>query len=160
MGWTNEQTTEIVAPEGTPFLPGNDVIGFGTQLPPEMASAGITAAIVFYNSGWNPASTSPSVKFMFIGTIENAGSGAVSIGFGVCQNPSVSQTAVVNYGFIVGTENVTSSIGETYMLLKRADNSTSWQVFNKSDHTPQENGLGPTGTPLWNLPGTVLPGPT
>jgi hypothetical protein len=111
MGWTNDQQTEITAPAGTPFLPGNDVIGLGTELPPELAAyipfvggTAIQAAIIFYNSAFDPTSTLPLVKFHFMGmagTANPTGS-ALLIGLGVCNNPSVSTVAKCLPGFLVG----------------------------------------------------------
>jgi len=94
-----DAATEIIAPAGVPFAPGNDVIGFGTAVPPLLAAAGIPAAILFYNSGYSATSTFPSVKYAFIGSF-NGTSGSQSIGgivygMGIVTNPSVSQVEVV-----------------------------------------------------------------
>lgn len=92
-------TTEIIAPANVPFLPGNDVIGFGTAVPAELAAAGIPAAILFYNSGYSPSNTFPSVKYAYISSQSAVDSGislgGIQVGIGYVANPSVDETAVV-----------------------------------------------------------------
>src|SRR5947209_375577 len=83
--------TEVTAPNNVPFLPGNNVSGFGSDIPAELVAAGYTNAVVFYSTDWNPANTAPTTKFRFIAT---AGASLV-IGIGYCLNPSVSQTATI-----------------------------------------------------------------
>lgn len=110
MQFPQQLVTEITAPNTIPFQPGNDVTGIGASIPPELAVAGFTNAIVFYNSkthgsGWDPTSTLPKVKFAFIAAI----GGEIVCGYGYCVNPSVNQTAV-----IVITENIAlASSGST-----------------------------------------------
>jgi hypothetical protein len=102
-------TTEIIVPSGVPFEPGNDVIGIGTLLPPELAAytpipggGTVKAAIVFYSSAYNPAGTTPQVKFFWMGIGSDAGVGStLNIGVGIVNNASVSQVAVINSGFSV-----------------------------------------------------------
>lgn len=135
MGWTNNETTEIVAPTGTPFLPGFDVIGMGTELPPELASYApfgtttIQAAIVFYNSAFDATSTTPSVKFHFIAPASSPAGGGLDsigslcIGMGICNNPSLSTIAVCNGGLLIGAQNATAGHMSTlYEFSSHADN--------------------------------------
>lgn len=90
-----DAATEIIAPAGVPFGPGFDVIGFGSEVTPAMAAAGIDAAILFYNSGYAATNTWPSVKYTFITSFSQTGGGAavggIVFGMGVVPNPSVSQ---------------------------------------------------------------------
>lgn len=90
-GWSNTAVDEIILPNNTPFLPGNNVTGIGTQIPVELSAAGFTNAIVFYASDWNPTATTQSIKFRFIA----ANASGLQFGFGYCANPSISQTATV-----------------------------------------------------------------
>lgn len=96
---------EIVIPNNVPFAPGNNVIGIGTEIPPELVAVGFDAALVFYFSNWDPTSTTPLVKYAFIAPISNGTGSAVSIGFGICNNPSVSQTPVVVTGWSIEAGN-------------------------------------------------------
>lgn len=115
MGWTNDASTEVIAPTNGNFAPGNNVIGMGTSIPPELAvykpfgASGepITAAIVFYNAAFNTVATTPLIKFHFIAPATNVSIGvaALCIGMGICNNPSVNSTAVVNAGFQVGAQD-------------------------------------------------------
>lgn len=91
MGWTNDAITELIAPNTVTFAPGNNVVGFGATLPSELTAAGFVDAIVFYSTEWNAANVTPTIKFRFIAT----SSSGMSIGYGICSNPSVSQTATV-----------------------------------------------------------------
>ena len=104
MQFSNNNVTEIVAPTGVPFAPGEDVIGFGTDVPPALAAAGIPAAILFFNSGYSPTNTWPSVKYAFIGSFSGvttgpggAALGGIVIGMGIVTNPSVSEQEVVKF---------------------------------------------------------------
>lgn len=99
--------TEITVPNNVPFLPGNDIIGIGTQLPPELEAYGITAAMVFYNQAWSPVATTPRVKFMFIGTTHDVDFGAMVFGYGYCNNPSLNQVAVVTTTYQIGMDGTT-----------------------------------------------------
>lgn len=99
MGWTNTQPDELTAPGGVPFLPGNNVSGFGSQVPPELTAAGFPNAFVMYTTAWNPAAVVPTIKFWFMA----ANSTGLVFGYGTVPNPSVSQTATVVSGEIVST---------------------------------------------------------
>lgn len=101
MQFPNQIVTEITAPNNVPFLPGNVVTGFGSIIPAELTAAGFVNAIVFYDVDWNPANTTPTIKFRFIAS----GMGNIKIGYGYCANPSVSQTATV-----VSTANIGAQI--------------------------------------------------
>lgn len=131
MGWTNDQVNEIVAPASTPFLPGNDVIGFGTALPPELAAyapfsggAHIQTAIVFYNSAFNPTSTAPQIKFHFMGpAVDPVNGGVLCIGMGICNNPSLSTVAVCIAGQLIGANNAFSGhMTSSYQFRNHLDN--------------------------------------
>jgi hypothetical protein len=122
MQFPSNAATEITAPAGVPFAPGNDIIGIGTDIPPELAAEGITAAILAYTSSYDPTAIYPQVQYMFIavgstgdGTIVNAG---LAIGFGVVVNASVSQTAVIKTAanFIMET-NVTAPFNPAMIFL-------------------------------------------
>lgn len=101
---------EIVIPNDVPFLPGNNVIGIGTELPPELVAYGITAAMVFYFSNWNPNATVPTVKFGFIGVSTVGNQCGIVTGFGWCAAPHTSQVAnvaaceTVAMGNTIGTQ--------------------------------------------------------
>lgn len=91
MGWSNNLVDEVTAPNNVPFLPGNAVTGFGSQVPDELLAAGYPNAIVFYLPDWVATNTTPTVKFRFIA----AKNGNIVTGYGWCNNPSVSQVATV-----------------------------------------------------------------
>lgn len=145
MGWTNTDTNELVVPANEPFAAGNDVIGIGTELPPELAAANVNAAAVFYNSHWDPTATTPRVKFMFIGTSSNATATVLALGMGICQNPSVNTTAVITQGFAVGMQTL-NGVGQTFVNLARANDTLSWIVFNHDTGNPEEDGYKSDGT--------------
>lgn len=107
MGWTNTQPDELTAPGSVPFLPGNNVTGIGNQVPAELSAAGYPNAIVFYASDWNPAATTPTVKFRFIAA--HGSDETLVAGYGICMNPSVSQTATVEAALAIGAMDVTGS---------------------------------------------------
>lgn len=109
--------SEIVIPSSVPFLPGNDVIGIGFEVPPELAAVGINAAMIFYNSAWSPASTLPRVKYSFIGqavTPDPDYSVGVITGFGWQVNPSTNTPVIVVAALITGMAAPTSS-GYTFL---------------------------------------------
>lgn len=105
--------TEITVPNNVPFTPGHDVIGIGTDVPPELIAAGFGDSIVIYGSDWNPANTTPTVKFRFISSAFNA----IVIGFGYCANPSVNQTATVITTTAIGAQIQGSTIFTTQRWL-------------------------------------------
>jgi hypothetical protein len=102
-------SAEVIAPTTATFAAGNNVLGFGTTMPPELAAWAPyadeptvvpLAATVFYNTSWNPSSTSALVKFTFLATlIRTDGSIATVLGYGVTINPSVSATARIYQEF-------------------------------------------------------------
>lgn len=154
MGWTNDQATEITAPAGTPFLPGNDVIGFGTELPPELAAFGVTAAIVIYNNGWDAALTTPCVKFTFIGMAATY----LCVGLGITANPHVNPVAVVTSGFTLGM--FTDGTGQINVGISNAKNNLIWQLQETlGPGDAEEAGFSNAGAVLWDLPATAFPGP-
>lgn len=92
MQFNDNVVTEITAPNNVPFEPGFNIIGIGTEIPPELAALGIEAAIIFYSDGWDPTLTVPRIKFFYIATISNT----VVFGFAHSDNPSTTP-AVVNH---------------------------------------------------------------
>jgi hypothetical protein len=119
MQFPNQLVTEIFAPDNVAFAPGNNVSGFGADLPPELAAAGYTNAIVFYSTDWNPAAVVPTVKFKFIAT----NGGSLITGYGVCTNPSVSQVATVLRGTSTG------------MIVFNGKPVTDIETFNQNNHS-------------------------
>jgi hypothetical protein len=113
--------TEITAPNTVPFQPGQNVIGFGSQVPPELQAAGITAAIVFYNSLWNTVSTTPLIKFHFIASFQ----GNIQVGHGYSLNPSTTPTATV----------VTHTVFTEFIGSGRVNNLLN--MYNVNGATPQ-----------------------
>jgi hypothetical protein len=114
--------TEITVPNNVPFTPGHDVIGIGTDVPPELVAAGFGDSIVIYGSDWNPANTTPTVKFRFI----SSGFSSLAIGFGYCANPSVSQVATVVTTTLIGAQIQGSNIFTT----QRWRNLNNQDMFN------------------------------
>lgn len=94
--------TEVTAPNNVPFVPGQNVTGLGSGVPPELLAVGIPNAIIFYSNDWNPANTVPTAKFKWIAAV----GGALVIGYGYCQNPSVSQVATIVYEATFGINDV------------------------------------------------------
>jgi hypothetical protein len=109
MQFSNNLVTELIIPTGTPFAPGYDVIGIGAAAPPELAAAGFTIGMIIYNSAWNPSLTTPQVKYIFLGTLAQAGSGAeFFIGFAVAPNAAANPNNVLlNNGLSLETLNRT-----------------------------------------------------
>lgn len=108
-------TTELIVPANVPFQPGQNVIGIGTDLPPELAAytpygAGSTveAALIFYSSQWDPNATTPRVKYQWLGVVTDPSLKGVfiSIGTAFCDNPSVSHVATVISIADFGTQNI------------------------------------------------------
>lgn len=160
MGWTNEQATEITAPGNVPFQPGFDVMGIGSQLPPELQGSVVRTALVMYNSSWSATATKPTVKFHFLGTAAFSNGTGLVIGMGSCPNPSVSTTAIVALNIVFMYPNDNSS--DVFFLWQDSQNGVMQQIIETSFATGavQQQGFnGSTGTQLWKLPGTTLPGP-
>jgi hypothetical protein len=148
MGWTNTEQTELVAPTGTPFAPGNDVIGFGTQLPPELAAYGVTAAIVIYNDQWDASLTTPCIKFSWIGMSDTY----LCLGLAITANPSANPVAVISSGLNVGM--FTDGTGELNCALNNSQDNVIWEVQeNIGSGNGEETGYANNGTTLWDLPG-------
>jgi len=123
MQFTNNLITELIIPSGTPFAPGNDVIGIGTELPNELVTSNIKAAIVWYFSNWNPAATTPQVKFMYIGTAIIPGEAGIAMGFGVVANASVSQVATLMHGFnFLATNSFTGHLAAEMAIYNHNNN--------------------------------------
>jgi hypothetical protein len=132
MQFQNQAVTEITVPNNVPFGPGNDVIGIGTALPPELAAYApipggnfVTAAIIFYTAGYNPAGTLPQVKYYWIGVGSASGSNSsLNFGFAIVNNASVSQTAIVLSGFsLLGVNNFAGHITINYLFDNHNDNT-------------------------------------
>jgi len=161
-----DAATEIIAPAGVPFEPGNDVIGFGTAVPPLLAAAGIPAAILFYNSGYSPTSTYPSVKYAFIGSFNGTTSGqsigGIIYGMGIVTNPSVSQTEVIRFSnTMLMIANTTTPFNAALAFEQINYNQTATVVALSHGSTasgPGDNQNGKvytfnsTGTDTGNLP--------
>lgn len=132
MQFPNQIVTEITAPNNVTFAPGNVVTGFGSQVPAELISAGYPNAIVFYSNDWNPAATTPTPKFKFIGAgsstspIGTGGADSLDIGYGVVLNPSVDQTAIVKVALRTGLQ-ISGSNFISNVEIWNALNSTSAQ---------------------------------
>lgn len=160
MGWTNDTTSEITAPADTPFAPGNNVIGMGTALPPELIAYGVTAALVFYSTSWNPNATVPTIKFGWVGIgpdiellnpVQVLGT-AISMGLGVCANPHANQTAVVTSGLSLGM--FTDGTGELFAAFNNSQNNIIWTLTEATGtHNGIEDGFSNAGQVLWELPG-------
>jgi hypothetical protein len=91
VGWSNQNVDELTAPSTVPFAPGQNVTGLGSQVPSELVAAGITNALVFYSSDWNPSATVPKTKYRYVCAV----GGSLVFGMGYCTNPSVSQVATL-----------------------------------------------------------------
>lgn len=87
MEFDSDIVNEITAPNTVPFEPGNDVIGIGSDIPSELDPFGIAAAMIFYSSSWDPAATTPKIKYFAFFTKNGA------IGMAVCFSNNPSTTA-------------------------------------------------------------------
>ena len=132
MQFSNNNVTEIVVPAGVPFSPGFDVIGIGTELPPELAAYEpigggdpVVAAIVFYSAAYNPNGTTPQVKFFWIGigSSPSIEASSLNIGVGIVANASVSQVAVINSGLSVVPSVQSGVMTMGYVAVNHLDNS-------------------------------------
>jgi hypothetical protein len=94
MIFKDQVVSELTAPNTLPFEPGYDIVGIGTEVPPELIAAGYTASIIFYTSSWSAAATTPRVKFFFLGVKP----GIFTTGYGYSLNPSTTPTATVIEG--------------------------------------------------------------
>lgn len=151
MQFNDNVVTEIFAPNNVPFQPGFDIIGFGTEVPPEMEALGFEAAIIFYTDNWDTAATTPRVKFFFIGTRN----GFLVNGIGWSPNPSTTPTAVVDLTNLTGL----NTIGPTAFL------DVQWNSLstpNRSVFRIIESALGANisiadnnGTEVWLQQGSV-----
>jgi hypothetical protein len=91
MIFADQVVTEITVPSNVPFLPGNDVIGIGTEIPAELMGEDIEAAIIFYTDDWDTSATTPKVKFFFIGVRAKL----LVSGYAYSNNPSTTPTGTV-----------------------------------------------------------------
>lgn len=147
-GWSNTAQDEITAPNNVPFLPGNNVTGFGTQIPTELQSAGYVNAIVFYATDWDATAVTPKVKFRFIA----ATAAGLTVGYGICANPSVSQTATVVPTEIIQTPSTTAGIAiqnttgnQMFLIGQDASGNAYVRVKDSSGNTRLD--IVATGTP-------------
>jgi len=168
---------ELIAPAGVPFTEGFDVIGFGTALPPELASYypfgvggnPIRAAIIFYNSAWDPTSTTPLIKFHFIAPSSDPALkvAALILGMGICNNPSVSTVATCVSGVLVGAQNsfaghMSTVVGfgnhldvdVTEIGEYNAAGNGGVVTFNSTGGT-QTNGVTPTSSSIASVPPNI-----
>lgn len=90
----NIAANSIQVPSNLVAQPGNRVFSVSSNLPSELVTAGYTSAIVWFSDDWNPAATTPKIKYLFLGTYPALGGGLV-LGSCVATNPSVNQTGVV-----------------------------------------------------------------
>lgn len=85
---------------------GVAAVGIGTTMPTELAAwapyggtAKPLSALVFWNPNFKASLTSPAIKFGFICNLIRAGvQSDIFVGFGYCNNPSVSTSAVITAG--------------------------------------------------------------
>lgn len=130
MQFPQQLVTEITAPNTVPFQPGNNVTGIGSSVPPELAAAGFTNAIVVYSSDWNALNTNPTIKFRFIAT----NGGALTLGVGYCANPSANATAivlpVVTVGMFFG-----NLVGDPFFSILSAAGPALLQAFSGDGST-------------------------
>lgn len=169
MQFSGNVVSEIVIPNNVPFEPGNDVIGIGFSIPPELQAIGFIAAVIFYNSQYSPTSTLPRVVYQFIA----AGSEpdptyqtAISMGYVWQENPSlgtpmqVAQCATAGaiapaasgYNYLRSIFTVGNRVGNTIyeMTEDSAGNPILAVVDNAGDHVatkqvPTQSGGTNTG---------------
>lgn len=90
----NIAANSIQVPSNLAAQPGNRVFSVSSNLPSELVTAGYTSAIVWFSDDWDPTSTTPKIKYLFLGTYPSPGGGLV-LGSCVATNPSASQTGIV-----------------------------------------------------------------
>jgi hypothetical protein len=167
MQFGSNPVSEIVVPSDVPFEPGNNVIGIGAGIPPELIAAGYVNAIVWYFANWNPASTTPLPKFAFIAAnaITGNATAAMHFGFGLCDNPSANPTAVVQSLFVISAEqNFTgrmdyqsiffNALGNQIINILEWDSTGDGEfvVLNNADsHTAYQRVISTGGTASWQL---------
>lgn len=98
MQFNSNVVSEIVIPSNVPFEPGNDVIGIGFSIPPELQAIGFIAAVIFYNSQYSPSSTEPRVVYQFLAAGSEPDPSyqtAISLGYVWQVNPSLNTAMLV-----------------------------------------------------------------
>jgi hypothetical protein len=124
------EAEQVKTPNAAAFVPGGDSIGIvSTDLPAELIAAGFTNGVVFYADDWDAAAITRKVKFRFI-VATNAG---IGVGYGVCANPSVSQTATIFFGSnlvhnLATGANIFAILGQTNNTILEA---TSQEIFGQ-----------------------------
>lgn len=103
MEFLSNIVTEITAPNTVPFQPGNDIIGFGGDIPSELLAVGIDAAIVCYTTDWDETATTPRIKYYAIAS-NNGVLGIVAVG---SANPSTTPASILAAWQFVGRANTT-----------------------------------------------------
>lgn len=166
MQFPDNIVTEITVPNTVPFLPGNDVIGIGTDIPAELAATNIKNALIFYNSGWNPASTFPEIKFFFIagawkggplpGTPKQTG---MAIGYGIVPNPSVNQTAVIveMFDFSAVVNGAVPNVQNAAQLFNVGNHTIVQMISQAPFDTDPQGGLVETFSDNGTLSGSLPP---
>lgn len=102
MEFDSNIVTEITAPNTVPFLPGNNIVGIGADIPPELSAAGLDAAIVFYSTDWDTSVSTPRIKYWAIS------SSGGTLTFVVCGSSNPSTTpATLSGGFAMAGRNTT-----------------------------------------------------
>lgn len=133
MEFQDNVITELTAPNNVPFQPGFDIIGFGSEVPPEMEAVGFEAAIIFYTDDWDPAATNPRLKYFYIGV---SNSNLVN-GFGYSENPSTTPTATLVNAQSLAINNTTGD-GLTDWLLRSTQIPT--QLIARINEGPSTGG--------------------
>lgn len=102
MEFDSNIVTEITAPNTVAFVPGNNIIGIGADVPPELTAVGFEAAIIMYSTDWDPLATTPKVKYWGIVSV----AGAIQYVYCASVNPSTTP-ATLQGGFQMGGRTVT-----------------------------------------------------
>lgn len=130
----DQVVTEITAPNNVPFQPGFNIVGIGTEIPPELQSLGFNASIIFYTDDWDISAVTPRIKYYFIGITNSQ----LTVGYGYSNNPSTTPNATIilatQLGLSVGT---ITGLGLTDFVLRGASNGG--MVYCRIDETSFPN---------------------
>jgi len=98
------------------------VIGIGAQAPPELQAEGFSVGMIIYNSEWDPTLTTPQVKYMFLGSKVQAGTGGLFfIGMAVAPNAAANPNNVVlNNGLQIEALNAAGQATTSGMITQVA----------------------------------------
>lgn len=170
MQFQNNVVSEITVPNNVPFQPGNNVLGIGLELPPEMITAGYQAGMIFYNSLYSPTATEARIIYNFIacGTIADPNyQSAISLGYVWQANPSANSTKFVatcltaggvaptssGYSQILSVMSLASSLGAGEPVLFAANDTAGNGVFelfnNGQTHSASKNVGATTPSTAW-----------